>query len=300
MKKYIIYLLGALVLLGCNNTKNKKTDVKKRQFTQVTIPAMLTSPEDKASYIGTHYWDNFDFSDTVLISLPNVTEQAFVDYINILPVFDSKTLNKSISVTLSKAKVDDAMFAYFSELFEKYLFDANSPFRSDELYIPYLKYMIDSVNVEEIYKERHKYQLNMALKNRPNEMANDFKYTTISSTGSLYKIKADMTILFFYNPDCPNCAEVKQKLISSNIISNAPIKILAIYTDKDIELWKSSLNQMPKHWIVGYDANSTITKDALYDTKAMPTLYLIDKDKRVILKDTDVEKIETYLIGQKK
>jgi hypothetical protein len=33
----------------------------------------------------------------------------------------------------------------------------------------------------------------------------------------------------------------------------------------------------------------------LYDLKAMPTLYLLDKDKKVLLKDAPVEQVEQYL-----
>ncbi|HBK95202.1 MAG TPA: DUF5106 domain-containing protein, partial [Porphyromonadaceae bacterium] len=38
----------------------------------------------------------------------------------------------------------------------------------------------------------------------------------------------------------------------------------------------------------------TITKQKLYDIKAIPTLYLLDKDKKVILKDTSIEAIESF------
>lgn len=33
----------------------------------------------------------------------------------------------------------------------------------------------------------------------------------------------------------------------------------------------------------------------LYDLKAIPTLYLLDKDKKVLLKDATVAQIDQYL-----
>ena len=38
-----------------------------------------------------------------------------------------------------------------------------------------------------------------------------------------------------------------------------------------------------------------IDQKSLYDLKAIPTLYLLDKDKTVLLKDATAEEIEEYL-----
>lgn len=52
------------------------------------VPVTLTAPEDRAAYLSLHYWDHFDFADTSLISRPEITEQAFVDFLGILPYTD--------------------------------------------------------------------------------------------------------------------------------------------------------------------------------------------------------------------
>ena len=72
------------------------------------------------------------------------------------------------------------------------------------------------------------------------------------------------------------------------------IAILTVYPDADIDEWRSHLPQMPAIWIHSYDKETTITKQKLYDIKAIPTLYLLDKDKKVILKDTSIEAIEAF------
>ena len=73
------------------------------------------------------------------------------------------------------------------------------------------------------------------------------------------------------------------------------LTILTLYIDKDIDLWLDNLPQMPQKWIHGYDKGLEITHKRLYDIKAIPTLYLFDKDKNVILKDTSIEAIERFL-----
>ena len=38
-------------------------------------------------------------------------------------------------------------------------------------------------------------------------------------------------------------------------------------------------------------------KEELYDLRAIPSLYLLDKDKKVLLKDcASVDMVETYLV----
>jgi hypothetical protein len=58
-----------------------------QSFELPEVPAMLTSPEDRLHFVVMHYWDRFDFRDTALIHLPDLTEQALVNYLDLPPVW---------------------------------------------------------------------------------------------------------------------------------------------------------------------------------------------------------------------
>ena len=52
-------------------------------------------------------------------------------------------------------------------------------------------------------------------------------------------------------------------------------------------------------WIIAYDAGARISKEELYDLKAIPSMYLLDRDKRVLAKDAfEVGYIEWLLDRQ--
>lgn len=51
---------------------------------------------------------------------------------------------------------------------------------------------------------------------------------------------------------------------------------------------------MPQEWTVGID-NSRIVERELYSLPAMPVIYLLDKDKRVLLKDSSPAGLEAFL-----
>ena len=140
MKRFVCILL-AVSAYACHSVPEKTSAEKPKTFRMVEAPAMLDTPEERADYVARHYWQNFDFSDTSYIRLPEVTEQAFADYVAVLGQLSPDLAAVSVRTTLAGAEADTAMFAYFAELFDKYLYDPNSPVRNEEIYIPVLEYI---------------------------------------------------------------------------------------------------------------------------------------------------------------
>ena len=144
----------------------------------------------------------------------------------------------------------------------------------------------------------------MALKNRPGDVATDFAYTTPDGRSHrLSALKAHFTLLYFYNPDCPACREIKEYIRSSVVFGDwmdktDGLRVLAVYPDEDLDLWRERLPQIPEAWIVGCDPGHKLMDDRLYDLKAIPTIYLLDSSKRVILKDVPVEVAEEWLAAE--
>jgi hypothetical protein len=298
--------------MTCKNNGNAATADKartdsvpvKKEFRMVAIPDGLTAEKDRAYFLVSHYWDNFDFTDTAYIHMPGVTEQAFADYIEVLPHTQKEIAYVSIKNMLTKAGSDTTgkMYSYFLALYKKYLYDPNSPLHNEEYYIPVAEHIISDTLSSEAEKERAKFTLSLMMKNRVGHPATDFTYTMDSGkTGRLYDTAASYTLLYFYNPDCHACEELINYMRISSLINslttNGTLKILAIYPDRDISIWQKHLKDMPAEWINGYDKNTVINDKQLYDLKAIPSIYLLDKDKRVILKDADIRKVEEYLQG---
>lgn len=260
----------------------------------------LTEPEERAAYLVKHYWDKFDFTDTTLIHFPEITEQATSNYIDMMKYVPAKVAASSIKEMMSKASTDSSMFVYFSGLYEKYLYDPNSPMRDESLYIYVLDAVLEAPFLDEVSKIRPAHLLELALKNRVGEPATDFTYTLVDGKkGTLYRTKADCLLLFFYNPDCHACKEITDQLAASPFVTewikNNKLKILAVYPDEDLEAWKKHISYMPAGWINSYDSTVSLKNDEIYDLKAIPTLYLLDKDKKVVLKDVTFNQVENYL-----
>jgi hypothetical protein len=288
------------------NRQAETTDApaKVRTFTAPSIPVSITAVSDRADYLATHYWDHFDFADTAYIHLPEVTEQAFVDYLSILPYTSGPAVRgPSIRQLLAKAEQEESgrMYVFFLELLDKYLHEPNSPSRDDELYIPVAQYLIADRRSDEAAKIRMKSTLEGLLKNRPGTVAADFAYVLPDGRqGRLHGIKADGTLLMFYNPDCHACGEIIASIRQSSVIRKlhmeGTLAILLFYPDEDIEIWKAHWADIPKDWINGYDRDTKVKDSEIYDLRAIPSLYLLGRDKTVLLKDVNFDRLENFLM----
>lgn len=317
MKFYLLYflLLSAFIGPACSTSKKTQADapvgkpempqpLAKDTFLLPEMPETMTDPEDRARFLSMHYWDRFDFTNERLITRPEVTEQAFVDYVNILNYVSTDDAKNSLNYTLGKAASNKAMYTHFASLFDKYYYGPNSPFRNEGLYIPVLEQLVKSSLLDNEVKSRYEFQLSIALKNQIGTRAANFDYTVASGkTSDLYSLQSDYVILMFSNPGCPTCAAAIRSMRLSEGINSAMnrnsanrtmLTIMTLYLENDLNEWLAHLPELPAQWINAYDKGMVITKKRLYDVQATPTIYLLDKDKKVILKDTSVEMLQQF------
>ncbi|WP_273160313.1 DUF5106 domain-containing protein [Bacteroides fluxus] len=307
MKSKLFSLLIPLSLCtACNNSKANSVAVNSSPadtitvFTLPAIPPMLNTPELRADYLVRHYWENINFADTNYVHHPEVTEQAWVNYIDILKLVPAENADEALKGLFAQAEKEKTSYLYLAKLADKYLYDPNSPMRNEEQYISVLDALIATPVLDDTEKIRPKARRALAQRNRIGTKAIDFTYTLASGkTSTLYALSAPYILLFINNPGCHACTEAIEALKDAPAINQAislkELQILSLYPDEELDEWKKHLSEFPSTWINGYDARQNIRENNLYDLKAIPTLYLLDKDKKVLLKDATAMEIEQYL-----
>lgn len=265
------------------------------EFPYPQIPSMMTEPQQRATYLLMHYWDNVDFNDMKLVANDDFMEQGFVNYLSVLPIVDALTAERSVEAMMKRAEVNGVAYKKLVNIAEKYLFEPNSPMVSDEMYIMFLNQVLKTSVLSKVEKSRFEYQHRVVMKNRVGSVATDFIYMDKDGkTGSLHQLKAEETLLVFYDPECDNCAEIIEKLrydrrLNSKIMSGK-LRVLAVYAGDNRALWEQHLAKMPTNWLVGR-AVSKIQPLGLYVLRAMPAIYLLDKDKKVVKKEAVPENL---------
>lgn len=310
MKKTCIYWGLALLLSSCSGGKNANTEQENSTNQQDTafhavvmpeIPAMMTAPEQRAEFLATHYWDGTDFSDTSYVNHREAVEQAWVDYLAVLYDTPLETARQLIDRFFLRISNDKKLLNHFGELADRYLYDPNSPMRNEELYMPVLEAMINSSVLDEAEKMRPEFRLELARKNRIGTRAANFTYTLASGAkGTLYQVPADYTLLFINNPGCHACAEtiaqLKEDARVNMLLKAGKLTVLSFYPDEELDEWRKHQNDFPSEWINGYDSDFVVKTKNVYDLKAIPTLYLLDRNKIVILKDAPLQVIDAWLL----
>ena len=164
-----------------------------------------------------------------------------------------------------------------------------------------LEAQLASPHYDKYEKLAPEYDLRLARQNRVGRKANDLTYTTADARRhTLYGIKSRYTLLYINNPGCPMCRDITEALRHSSIITSkrasGELTILCLYPDEDLEAWRKEITSMPDTWIHSYDHGCVIRRMQSYDLRAIPSMYLLDAEKKVLLKDcTDVGLIERVI-----
>ena len=259
-------------------------------------------PASAQGWLCEHFWDNFDFSDTTIPQRLDST--AFgATFMTFAAMLESspEAGAKAMASLMDKASANAEMLELFSSISRQVFGDPNSQMRNDVLYLPVLEARAESPFLDDEQRDKAAFQAMVAARNRMGTPAEEFSYLTIQGRpGSLYGIKAPSTLVFFSNPGCNMCRDIRERMLASPVITekvrNGQLVVLALYPDEDTDLWLSYRDEIPSEWINARDPGSTLHESGLYDLKAIPSLYLLDADKTVILKDcTDVRQIEAAL-----
>ena len=266
---------------------------------RVQLPINITDQAQAVAWYAENYWNLFPFADTAYLNSGQL-EQAFADWLGVLYNAPSPVRQKAFSTAYAKADAASVdMRDEFMRLSERYLYDPNSPMCSEDLYVDALRAALALPTLDEVEKIRPQAQLTLAMKNRVGDKAADIPYTTVDGKrGSLAALKGKRVVLFFNNPGCTMCKQMREVMVGSPVLNgwlgSGKLVVLAVYPDAEVDKWKEYAPHIPAEWI-NARADERIKADEVYDLRAIPTFYLIDPTGKVELKDVTVEALLGYL-----
>lgn len=289
MKRIILSIFMLLCLSGIMKAQTAT-------FPLPEVPQMLATPTDRANYLAVHYWDRFDFKDNSLIDKPEITEQGFANFISIMPYVSEK--QEAFAVFAKRMAENPKMLAHLLEVSERYLFDNFSPVYEEELYLMLVEKLLKQSQLSLVQKERLRYQQKVAMKNRTGQVATDFGF--IQRNGNrmtLKEVKADYVLLYLNDPECEACQKIKSGLEASEVVvqwrKNGRMKVLSVCIEGKTAGWKNL--PAPSGWIDACDDNKVLLEQDLYDLRNLPAIYLLDVNKRILLKNATLQRLEQML-----
>ena len=252
-------------------------------FCALTVCLFLAACEQKQPAAAPPVYDEAQLRAFVL-STPTLTEKVVAD---------------SLQHILVKASPDSVVFRRTLLFLTEPFSSPNSSYRSQPMYATLLTATMQSKWYNSEEKANAQVKLTLSQQNLVGHAANDFSYTSPDGqVKRMYGVKANFLLLYFNNPECEACKEMKAALTQSAVINQkiqtGELKVLSIYADADKKIWKAHLGECPTKWLQGIGESGTSYKK-IYDLSAIPTMYLLDKDKQVLLKDyfpvQDIERL---------
>ena len=319
-RRHRMFLMAGILLCwiaGVCSCRTSAEEADIRPFPAVQVPRMVSGRDDAADYLAEHFWDRFlDTSEVYRCDSLYVNgvsdedlEQAFADYTGILRVTGAEKAGFSVQRLYDAAQSFDRhdslsnVLDAVAGLARKYFYDPNSPFRNEDLYLIFADGLSRYEGTAPSLRQIYCHDAAMCSLNRPGTTANDFSFSDrYGNVRSLHGIKADYTLLFFSNPGCESCRAIVREMRTDPVLSgqvrSGKVAVVNIYIDEDVRSWYGYPDEYPEDWYNGYDHNHVIRDDVLYDVRATPSLYVLDRDKTVILKDAPEKTVFAFLRNQ--
>jgi len=263
-----------------------------------TFANHMLSDNAQNMYLKQHYFDDIDFSDTMLIRSTFLTSKV-VSYLSLFQ------MNAN-----SQAELEDNMLMGVDTVL--YYAEANQEVY--EFLIDFLIHGFESIgfekglehianastldqfceNTERKLKLENKLELIKKL--AIGQPAPDF--TTDDIDGNkivLSEIDANKTILVFWASWCPHCDEI-MPVIYSNYNNGENYEVITISIDESEEDLMKSLEESNYGWINIAELNGwngVIVEE--YGIVATPSVFVLDKNKIIIGKPVGKDKISSFL-----
>lgn len=299
---YIIAIPVLLIVSGCSSKQGSKSktdnrNVESLSFPYPSVPAMVTSGTEAGIYAVTRFWDRYFDSISEYKSLQepefNNAIKSYVSGLWEIPFTESLKAQKNFTEKLLAYRTefpDDSLYYFLCTSMENALYNLQSDFRNEDLYASVLEMMKQDPHADSSEISTITFRLEKCSLNRTGTVAGNFPFTDAKGKRShLHDIKADYIMIMFSNPGCAACAEtisgIMYSPILSRMIAEGRMKVLNIYIDEDLATWREALPDYPSGWINAFNDDFSLRDGDSYDIRAIPSVYLLDSNFKVLYKD---------------
>jgi peroxiredoxin len=286
-----------------------------KSMQEVILPTALSHPKTLQDSLNayywsrSHYWDGVDFTDGRLVRTP-IFEKKLKFYLDnyIRPEPDS--IIHEFNWMIAYGRNDQEMFHFLIGYFVDNYFNPKIMGQDKVFLHVYEKYF--ATNQVDWLNEKQMKQITdramMIMSNQVGEPAADMKLIdTAGKTVSLYETQANFTVVVFWDPDCGKCKEEVPKMDSlyNTEWKGENVKVYAVMVaENNIVDWKKFIQKYGRDWIHVHqtidmraeeEKNKVPNFHQLYDVRSTPTIYLLDKDKRIIAKNLSLEDMDRVM-----
>lgn len=267
-------------------------------------------------YVKEHYWDDVLFNDDRLLRTP-FFEPKLDDYFKTMVSPEPDSVINEVKYILLSARTGKEIYPYLLTKFtNKYM---NPEFMGqDKVFIYLFENFYAKGDTTLLNPASRKTITDRAYSLMANQLGQPAPALNLTDTSgkmvSLYNVKAPFTMVVFWDPNCGHCKEEIPKLDSMYKAKwkNYGVAVYSVIIyEKEIKAWKAFMKEknLSPEWTEAYEtltAKEAVEKAGqpnyrqLYDIYKTPTMYLLDKDKRIIAKQLSLEQFDDLIEAKRK
>lgn len=300
-----------------NSKPNSLLSALMSAMREPVLPPALQRPVNAADSLAAfrfykdHYWEGVNFWDGRLAYTP-FFEEKIDRYFKQLVAPDSDSVIREIDNMMAFAQIDPEMTRFLLIKFlnrylnQQYMWDDAVLVHLYEKYVANKTYPWLDEKGRKTVQDRAYSLMSNILKSPAAEV--ELPDST-GVTRSLYGLNAEHTVLIFWDPTCGHCRETLPKVDSMYrakwMKEGVGIYAIAKETEGTRESWLEFIRQNKlTGWTHVYYSKQAEKKrvdsgipgySQLFDIQTFPTLYLLDRDKKIIAKKLTYQQMNEIL-----
>lgn len=250
-------LMLALVLLLPSGMASRL--LAQEAYPLPSVPDSISQPSARADWATACFWERFPFGDTTLVK-GSYGEEAMNNFLGLLSFASPEGREKAVARWFQLAAKTPASLDHF--------------------------------------KSASSLQLRRLMGNGEGTVAADFTFLLPDGTKArLHTTCPDRQLLLvFYDPECEQCQSLLFRLRHNTLLRQAVeehrMQVLAVCTESQETVWRQTLGELPDTWLKAFDADS---EPLPYQLDELPVVFVLDADKRVLLRQPDALQLMQHL-----
>jgi len=277
-------------------------------------------------YYKSHFFDNLDFSDERMLRTP-VFHTKINTYLQNLTAKTPDSLIVSCDYLIEKSRANPKVFRYLVSYLTS-TYERSKIMGLEKVFVHLVKKhyatnevdWIDEVQMFKIIERAETIEPLMIGSKAPNLILRD----SSNVIHNLHKLTTDLTMVIFYDPDCGHCKK-EIPVIKQNydewLKDGISISVMAVSVELDREKWVNFINTYDiGDWINVAEFKTFVDGEynrendlyvtpfpyikQLYDINGTPKVYLLDKDKNILVNaikgNIGLEQLSELIINESK
>lgn len=292
--KYILILLVLSFVLPFRLSSQDKTI--QPFFEYPVVPDKLTNTNLRANYMVEHFWEKCKLEKETITNI-NAFHESFTDYLSFFILAEKPAVEKSIKKFVERVAKNADNLNLSIGMINAEVLNMKSQYCSDEVYDIFVTNLVANKKVPKEVKEVLQRNNSILKNSRLDALVADFPLMqSPAGAASLYDLTSEYTLIFINEESNVDCsiyrARLNANMSANNLIKAGTLRVVSVWMG-DKAAMGEKLETEPITWEVAYLPE--IGK--VLDRRMRPTVYLLDKEKKIAAKFLTADDLMNILAG---